>query len=144
MARPSKFPVGQEAVIKMLVLKGCTDNELAEAFDVHADTIQNWKKQRPEFFESLKDWKLQADKEVEKSLYNRAIGAKVIEEKAVFSQDGGVDIIQTTKEYPPETAACVVWLANRQPNNWKKDPSSNTSADTIADAFMKIVERLPD
>jgi DNA-binding XRE family transcriptional regulator len=135
--------VGQESVIKLLAEKGFTDAEMAQVFDVTEQTFNNWKKQRPEFFESLKEWKLKADEEVERALFERAKGYSHPEDK-IFNNNGEPLIIPTVKHYPPETAACVVWLANRQPNKWKKDPGeSGGTSQQIADALTSLVDKLP-
>jgi hypothetical protein len=76
-------------------------------------------------------------------LFERAKGYSHPEDK-IFNNNGEPLIIPTVKHYPPETAACVVWLANRQPNKWKKDPGeSGGTSQQIADALSKIAEGLP-
>ena len=146
MGRPSLFPVGQESAIKKLILLGATDNDLAEAYDVHPDTVQNWKKQRPDFFESLKDWKAQADQEVEKALFQRAKGYVTKETKVLANSADPQNPVLVTieKHYPPDTAAAVVWLGNRKPDTWKKDPSGSDASESIADSLAKLADSLPE
>ena len=57
-----------------LCLLGATDKELAEFFSVSEQTLNKWKKDYPEFLESLKKGKNIADANVASRLYNRAIG----------------------------------------------------------------------
>lgn len=52
---------------------------------------------------------------VEQSLNKRALGFTVIEEK--LTKDG--EIVKLKKELPPDTLACMYWLNNRRPENWK-------------------------
>ena len=56
-----------EQVFKLCLL-GATDKELADFFDVCEKTINGWKKDYPEFLQSLKRGKLLADANVTRSL----------------------------------------------------------------------------
>ena len=100
---------------------GATDNDLADLFGVCEKTINNWKEKHPSFLQSLKTSKEDLDAKVERALYQRATGYSHPEQK-VFNNGGEPMIVDTEKHYPPDTGACVVWLANRQPKKWKKDP----------------------
>ena len=101
-----------------LCLLGGTDNDLADFFGVSEQTINNWKKNFPEFFESIKRGKLMADAKVAESLYKRAIGYS---HPAVHVSNyrGNITITEITKHYPPDTAACIFWLKNRRPKDWR-------------------------
>ena len=134
--RPSKFPEGQEAILKLLYQKGCTDKEVAEALGVTEQTVNNWKLARPEFFESLKDWRLRADGEVERSLFERATGYACKETK-VFNNGGEPLTVDVIKHYPPDTAAAFIWLQNRKPNEWKREPKSDVSGEPITIQIVK-------
>ena len=108
-------------VIEKVCKLGATDEDLAEALEVSVATINNWKKDFPQFLESLKEHKAIANSLVEQALFKRAIGAKVNEVKVInnVAED-------TEKEYPPDVGACIVWLANRDPKRWKKDGQTET------------------
>jgi len=95
-----------------------TDKDLAEVFDVTETTINNWKKEHPQFFKSVKEGKAFRDVRVERSLYERANGYSHPEEK-VFIHQGEIVTHETTKHYPPDTAAAFIWLKNRQPERWR-------------------------
>ena len=49
--QPTKLTKKMKGQIKVLALKGFTDVEMAEAVGVTERTINNWKKQQPEFFQ---------------------------------------------------------------------------------------------
>lgn len=70
--RPSRYKseYSQQAY-KLCLLLGATDKNLADYFDVSEATINNWKHQHPEFLESLKAGKEEADARVGESLYQR-------------------------------------------------------------------------
>lgn len=115
--RPSKFDKSKEA-IKIMALKGFTDKEMAGVLGITQQTLDNWKKKDKRFFGSLKDWKAQADQQVERSLYARACGYSHQEDK-FFNVDGDVFAVETIKHYPPDTTAAIFWLKNRQPLVWR-------------------------
>lgn len=140
--QPTKLTKKMKGQIKVLALKGFTDVEMAEAVGVTERTINNWKKQQPEFFQSLKGWKDQADKKVERALYERACGYKHPETKAQFV-DGVWETFDMVKHYPPDSTSMIFWLKNRK-KEWSDqqdikitDESSITSEETLRRlAFM--------
>ena len=111
--QPTKLTPKMKKQIKFLAEKGFTDKEMANAVGVTEQTINNWKKQQPKFFESLKDWKKEADRNVERSLYERACGYEHPEDK-IFNANGEPLVVPTTKHYPPDTSAMIFWLKNRK------------------------------
>jgi hypothetical protein len=114
-------------------LADATDELLAEFFGKSVSTISRWKVQHPEFSEALKRGKLPADVEVANSLFKRANGfeydeATPIKVKDITYADNGkklreterVEIIQVRKVVPPDVAACIYLLNNRQPQYWRQ------------------------
>lgn len=136
--RPSKYETINQEQLKKIVLKGFTDEEIADFFNITVQTLNNYKREYPEFFSSLKDWKIEADLKVEKALYKRALGYKYDEITYEKSKTGGlgigitdgevtdiknVDTYKTkiiTKEVPSDVTACIFWLKNRQPDQWRE------------------------
>lgn len=107
-----------EQAYKLCLLLAATDAELADFFEVKEQTINNWKKAHPEFFESLTAGKEKADANVGQRLYERAMGYSHPEEK-IFNNKGEILRAETTKHYPPDTAAAIFWLKNRQRDRWR-------------------------
>ena len=105
----------KELIYRVAEHWGITDNEIAKLCRVDMATVQNWKKQDPDFFESLKNAKKRSDAEVEASLFKRATGFKRKIDKVM--KDGSVQTC--TEEVPPDTIACIFWLKNRQPERWR-------------------------
>lgn len=118
MARPTKFKAEYCDQAHKLVLLGAIDKDLANFFEVTEQTVNNWKIDFPEFFESLKLGKEESDNRVKESLYRRATGYSHPEEK-VFNHQGEIISHQTTKHYPPDSTAMIFWLKNRQPEEWR-------------------------
>jgi hypothetical protein len=101
-----------------LCLLGATDYEIADFFIVTEQTINNWKSDYPQFFESMRRGKILADANVSEKLYHRALGYSHEDEK-LFLFEGEVIREDTTKHYPPDTAAARLWLLNRRPKDWR-------------------------
>ena len=112
-----------------LCLLGAIDKELAEVFSVSVQTLNKWKKDYPEFLESLKKGKNIADANVASRLYNRAIGYSCKATKFATSEGRITDSKEYIEHYPPDTTAAIFWLKNRQPEKWrdKKEVYTNVN-----------------
>ncbi len=143
-----------------IALLGLTDAEMAQHFDVAGDTIAEWKKVHPEFSEALKRGKVVADTNVADSLYQRAQGYEWDEEvpikvKEVIYENGKrvreteTVVMKTVhRVVPPDTTACIFWLKNRKPDQWREkvehawtgDPSKWTDEELAQRrrALMKV------
>lgn len=123
MARKSGYKPEYEEQGYRLALLGLKDTEIAKFFNTTEATLNNWKSSHPEFFESLKKGKIDADGQVVKALYNRAIGMTVKTQQAIkvkLSKDEEtVEVVELKQELPPDTVACIYWLKNRQPDKWR-------------------------
>ena len=97
---------------------GATDKELADFFETTEQTINNWKHDFPEFFESIKKGKEQADSNVADRLYQRAMGYEH-DDVHIANYQGEAIITPIRKYYPPDTTAAIFWLKNRQKDNWR-------------------------
>lgn len=116
--RPSKYRKEFVEQAYKLCLLGATDKQLADFFKTTEAAINRWKTAHPEFRESLKAGKIQADAEIAKSLYHRALGYEHPEDD-IRALNGGIVITPTIKHYPPDTTAAIFWLKNRQPAVWR-------------------------
>ena len=119
--RPTDYREEYPEQARKLCLLGATDKELAGFFDVAESTINKWKLEHPEFSESLKEGKAQADARVAESLFHRALAYEHASEE-IKIVGGEVERVAVTKKYPPDTAAAIFWLKNRTKNTanpWK-------------------------
>ena len=117
--QPTSYkPEYAEQAFKLCLL-GATDAEMASFFDVSESTINNWKVAHPEFLESIRRGKAEADANVASSLYQRALGYSHPEDD-IRVADGAIVITPTIKHYPPDTTAGIFWLKNRAPNKWRE------------------------
>lgn len=113
---------------------GFTDQKLAHLFDVAKSTINEWKKNHPEFKAALKEGKDFFDTEVvEKAFLKRCTGFAYNETTRepqitkVLKGDGTeeekykmVVTKRVRKMVVPDAKGCMDWLTNRAPDRWKK------------------------
>ncbi len=116
--RPTKYDKKYCKLATRSCFLGSTDEELAKLFEISVATLNTWKKKHPQFLASIKKGKEEADENVARSLYDRAMGYSHKEDK-IFNNNGKALVVKTTKHYPPEVAAAIFWLKNRQRNKWR-------------------------
>lgn len=141
MGRPSKYKDGFVTQAEKLCKLGATDMEVADFFEVEVRTLYRWKAEHDDFCQALKAGKAEADARVERSLFARATG---YEHDEVDIRVVGGEIVQTPlrKHYPPDTTACIFWLKNRRPEEWR-DRQELTGKDG-APLFDKPAETMTD
>lgn len=149
--RPTDFNQKYIEQVYKLCILGATDKDIADFFEVCEATINNWKQSHPEFLESLKRGKIEADMNVANSLYKRATGMTIVEEKETrraMIQDGeelSCDILDTTttkKELAPDPTSAFFWLKNRQPEKWrdKQEIDHTTGGEKVNFTPMQFVK----
>lgn len=144
--RPTDYREEYNDQVYKFCLLGLTDAEIAPLFDVTEVTLNNWKKEFPEFFKSMREGREIADANVAKSLYERANGYSHEEEK-VFCVEGEIVTHTVMKHYPPDTAAASRWLGNRRRDKWAEQIDVNLKgnlAEGLAAAMARINEKSAD
>ena len=119
VGRPTDYKPEYAEQVYKLCLMGMTDSELSKFFDVAESNLNEWKKQFPEFQESMRRGKEIADAEVSASLYERAKGYSH-PDVHISNYQGFITETPLTKHYPPDTAAASLWLRNRQSGKWRE------------------------
>jgi hypothetical protein len=119
VGRPSSYKPEYVKMAKHVAKLGATDADLARIFGVSDATIDNWKAQHPDFLGSLKAGKEEADKRVEHSLYQRAVGYSYDTVKIFCDKNGNVTKVPYQEHVPPDVTACIFWLKNRDPAHWR-------------------------
>ncbi len=113
--RPSLFRDEYIRQAREFALLGVTDEEMARLFGVSEATFNSWKNSKPGFLDSIKEGRDVADARVGTRLYERAMGYSHKAVKIVAdAKTGAVVEVPYTEHYPPDTAACIFWLKNRQ------------------------------
>lgn len=149
MARPSRYKKEYDEQAYKLCLLGATDKDLADFFNVKEQTINNWKRDHPSFFESLKRGKVIADANVADRLYQRAMGYEHDDiELKVVSLGGNmgseVQEVKVRKYYPPDTTAAIFWLKNRRPQEWRDKREHEIAGKGGGPIIVKLPEELSD
>ncbi len=116
--RPSAFRPEFVEQARKLAQLGATDREVADFFNISDRTIYNWRHAHPEFADALQVGKKAADDRVEMSLYRKATGYSYDAVKIMAFE--GVSFEHAYVEHvPPSDTACIFWLKNRKPKEWR-------------------------
>lgn len=138
---PTKYKTEYNEQVEKLCRLGATDKEIADFFNVCEATVNNWKNAAPEFLESIKRGKIEADIAVADSLYKRARGYSYTERTI----EDGIETKVVHKEQAPDTTAIMAWLNNRRPQNYRSKQYMETvntnlnheMSETEADEILK-------
>lgn len=145
MPTPTKFRAKFIDQARVLTQLGATDNELAQFFKVNQRTIDRWKCEYADFANALRVGKHEADERVTRSLFQRAVGYTVPETHISVHQ-GQVLKTELLKHFPPDTTACIFWLKNRRPEEWREkfehDHGLNLSREKLASLLRAVEGRL--
>lgn len=138
---PTKYKEEYNDLAYKYCLLGATDEVLATYFNVVVDTINEWKKVYPQFSASIIKGKYQADAEIAHSLYHRAKGYQHPDVDIKMFEG---EIIQTplTKHYPPDTAAAIIWLKNRQPKQWRDKQEVENSGSISVTVSKEVAKEI--
>ena len=127
---------------------GLTDKEMGYVLGVSESTIHKWKRDDPAFLEVLKKGKLKADLNVTTSLYKRATGStsteiysELVKTIMPATRKGDPDLVReemkvvkrVEKTIVPDTMACMYWLNNRRPAQFKfrQDPKAGDEKEPL-------------
>ena len=139
--RPPVYDPGYAALAEKLCIKGYTDAELADFFEVSTRTVERWKGKHQEFSRALKVGKELADERVERALYLKAVGYSFPSEKVHFDKDGDVHRAPITEHVPPSDTAIIFWLKNRMGDKYRDvHKHEHTNTNIRVDADMSLAE----
>lgn len=130
-----------EKYVKMcyqLALLGHKDHEISQVLGVDQKLFDKWQLRHPELSQALQEGRDVADARVAESLYRRALGYSHPEDH-ITNYKGEITITPTIKNYPPDTAAAVAWLKNRQKEKWGNDSSFQTNLNLYANINLKNI-----
>lgn len=122
--RPTKYDPDFPRQAQQLCEMGATGEDLAKFFQVARSQIISWSIRHPEFGAAIRVGREPADDRAEASLYSRVCGFSVerVSQKKEVNDKGELTIVSETVEqvyYPPDVAACFIWLKNRRPTIWR-------------------------
>lgn len=139
--RPSAFTKLNLDQVEQLARLGWTNAQMAAFFGIPKKTWDDWILKKPAFKAAVADWKREADARVERSLYERAMGYSHPEDR-IFCQEGKIIIQPTVKHYPPDTTACIFWLKNRQPEQWRDRADGAAQGTGVYEELLEKVNLL--
>ncbi|WP_035104650.1 hypothetical protein [Desulfohalovibrio reitneri] len=102
--------------------EGFSDAKLAELLGVAKSTVQQWRREKPEFARAVTDGKRTFDGRVERALYRRAVGfsvAEVTRKRVPVTREDGTTALEVKEErvvrkrVPPDPGAAKEWLSKR-------------------------------
>jgi transcriptional regulator with XRE-family HTH domain len=141
MANPLKYnPPYHLKIAELAARMGLTNEQIAEQMGISKSSLHEWFKKFPELKKIITEAKEEPDKLVIDSLFQRARGYSH-KETIFFHYKGDVVPVDTIKHYPPETVACIFWLKNRLPKDWRDRHDINLKGD---DDYQKQRKRLSD
>lgn len=93
---------------------GLTDEQIYTNLKISHDSFYTYKKDHPEFSDTLKRGKEEIDVMVENALLKAALGYEYEEETATKE---GIETLR--KVAHPNTTALIFWLKNRKSKEWR-------------------------
>lgn len=144
--RPTKYEVKYNAQVYKLCLAGYIDQEIADFFEVHTDTINEWKKVYPKFKAALQKGKKLADLKVVESLFKNAVGYQTTEvtfekcgDKQTVSVSTAGEIMANdeykkkvvVKDVPGIPSTQIFWVKNRINQHWRDKQELEVSQKVI-------------
>jgi hypothetical protein len=142
VAKPTKSEIEYQKAnmvgIKTLIAEEhYEDKFVCKVLGISPQVWLQWQKLHPEFKQALKDWKKLATKQIERKLFERAVGYDYESEK-LFCYEGVVVRAETVEHVPPDIAAVKMWLTNQSNGEWKdKVEASVDATGTLAELINK-------
>lgn len=115
-------------LVRGLFRQGLNIPQVCEYIGISTPTYYKWLTTYPEFEEATLQGREAADYAVENALYRRAVGFSYTEKK-IIERNG--EIVQKEvyqKQALPDPTSCAIWLNNRQPDKWKKEPNNESQS----------------
>ena len=120
---------------------GATDEQILQRIGISHDAFYKWKKRYQEFADALKAGKAESDGRVVKSLFQRATGYSH-KDVHISNYQGEITETEITKHYPPDTTACIFWLKNRMPAQWRDKIDVNAKVEIDSVGSNELARRL--
>jgi hypothetical protein len=118
--RPTAYKPENAEIARYACMLGATNETLAARFEVCRRTIDSWIATIPEFSIAVRQGREGADEAVISALFSRATGMEQKMTK-VFCHRGQPVTANYTVQLPPDVRACIFWLRNRRPEEWREN-----------------------
>ena len=140
--------ISEENLIRLTAWarNGLNDEQIAHNIGISRQTLYKWRKKDERLETALKKGKEVTDYEIENALFKKAIGGYFEETKERIEKVDGKEIKTTEtikKYYPPDTTACIFWLKNRKPDDWKdrKAQEVEVKKDGNLERYFEILDQ---
>lgn len=124
MARPSKYKPEHDEQVYKFKADGKSDEYICKFFKFSRSTLSLWKVEHTSFSDNYKkgvaDYEADNIHDVKNALLKRAMGMKVVETTIEEMPNGDEKKKTVTKQLPPETSACLGYLNNKAPDEFKQ------------------------
>jgi hypothetical protein len=117
--RPTVYKPENAEIARYACMLGATNETLATRFGVCRRTIDSWIATIPEFSFAIRQGREGANEAVVSALFRRATGMEQTMTK-VFCHRGQPVTADYTLHLPPDVRACIFWLRNRRPEEWRE------------------------
>jgi hypothetical protein len=118
--RPTAYKPDNAEISRHACMLGATNETLAARLGVCRRTIDSWIATIPEFRDAVQQGREVADESVVSALFARATGMEQKMTK-VFCHRGQPVTADYTVHLPPDVRACIFWLRNRRPEEWREN-----------------------
>lgn len=132
--------------VEGLARDGITDRGIAKKLGMNGTYFSEVKKKYSEISEALTRGRQPLNVIVENALYKRAVGMKVktTTKRYILKPDGTQsddELVQETEtEVPPEPKAIAMWLTQRKPEVWNKQPQK-VDVTTGGKSFLELIQK---
>jgi hypothetical protein len=126
--RPTLFKPEFAEQAYNLCLMGAINEDLADCFEVSRSAIDKWLRREPAFADAVRRGRALADGEVSRALHSRAVGFTYQTTKVVLYKGERV-LLPVTIYQPPHVGACLFWLQNRRPDQWRRNGARKPPAE---------------
>lgn len=138
--------------IKGYARDGLIDADIAKKMCISRSTLAVWRKKYEAIDAALRETKEIVDRQVEMSLFDRAIGQTVTLKKPFkvkkitydpstgkkISEEEVIEYADQEEYIPADTKAITFWLINRKPDEWKQKIEVETSEENEMTGVIQI------
>jgi hypothetical protein len=136
--RPTKYKAEYaETAQKLCARLGCTDEQLADWFEVDVRTIHRWRAEIDEFCQACRAGKAETDDLVERATVQHICGYHVEVEE--LDRHGHKHTLR--KWIPGNAHAGMKWLAARRPSVYREQKEHKHSLN-MDDAFLRFLDNM--
>lgn len=134
-------------LVQCMVRDGMSMDAIAKALGISPQTFWTWRQKNKALRDACAKGKQLVDYKVENALLKAALGYKTEVVKTLMSSASDaqgnrtVRVEKTVTEVGPNVTACLAWLNNRKPEQWKRNRDSVLEyEDTKAGITINIVK----